>query len=162
MSSGANLLTRIEYEVTKRSLRPLNAVLQAWPVRRLSHQSGGFKRSFCELHKTSVIGDKLDPEESLLRDHAAVVRLRLRIDKRQAALIFQSSMERVVLRTAISDDGFGKAAVGGQAFLSSQPPPGEGFGAVRRPSLEKECDERSKQGTYNGHEACQSATHPGS
>lgn len=154
------MFTRSEYEVTERLLGALNAVLQAGPVRRLGHRSGGLKCSFCELDKTWVIGDKLDAEESLLRNHAAVIRLRFRADKRRAVLIFQPSMERVVLRTAVGDDGLGEAAVGGQSFFSGQPFPS--FGAVRRPSLEEEGDERSKQGTCHSHEACQSATHPAS
>jgi hypothetical protein len=54
-------------------------------------------------------------------------------------------MERVILRSAVGDDNFGKATVGGQAFFSGQPSPGEGFGTVRRLSLEKECEERSKK-----------------
>lgn len=105
-------------------------------------------------HEVCVVGYKLDPKESLLGEHAAVVGLRQCVHERRAVLSFCSSMKWVVLRTTVGDDSFCEAAIGGHALFSGQPSPGEGFGAVNRHPLEKECEERSKQGAGNGHETC--------
>ncbi|WP_158713436.1 hypothetical protein [Streptomyces sp. NRRL F-525] len=107
----------MKYEFTERLHGLPDAALQAWPVRGLAHHPGGFEGSFRKPNKVWVLGDELDPEKSLLRDHATVVRLRLRTGKFRAVPRFQPSMERFVLRTAICDDGFGEAAVGSQALF---------------------------------------------